>query len=81
MQQNEVGARVLVNGVPLTPDLPQQDLTRRWLTTRRPVPVSLLRAGHNEVTFVSVRLAPDLQHGEFVWDDFQIRNVRLVSRP
>ncbi|MBE7551014.1 MAG: hypothetical protein HS126_08065 [Anaerolineales bacterium] len=79
MQQNEVGARVAVNGVPLSPNLPQQDFTRRWLTVRRAVPVSLLRPGYNELTFTTVRLAPDVQHDEFVWDDFQVRNVRLVK--
>jgi hypothetical protein len=80
MQQNEVGATVAINGVPLRPDLPQQDLTRRWLTVRRPVPVSLLRAGYNELTITSVRLLPDAQHDEFVWDDFQVKNIRL-GRP
>ncbi|MEW5961869.1 MAG: hypothetical protein AB1801_29460, partial [Chloroflexota bacterium] len=28
MQQNEMGATVIINGAPLSPDLPQQDLTR-----------------------------------------------------
>ncbi|MCL4304190.1 MAG: hypothetical protein KJ077_51380 [Anaerolineae bacterium] len=79
MQQNEVGARVAINGVPLSPNLPQQDFTRRWLTVRRAVPVALLRPGYNELTFTTVRLAPDVQHNEFVWDDFQVRNVRLVK--
>ena len=78
VQQNEVGASVTVNGVPLSPDLPQQDFTRRWLTVRRTVPVSLLRPGYNELTFISVRLIPDAQHDEYVWSDFQFRNVRLV---
>jgi hypothetical protein len=78
VQQNEVGASVTVNGVPLSPDLPQQDFTRRWLTVRRTVPVSLLRPGYNELTFTSVRLIPDAQHDEYVWSDFQFRNVRLV---
>ncbi len=77
MQQNEVGASVAINGATLTPDLPQQDFTRRWLTVRRPLLASLLRPGYNEITFTTVRLAPDVQHDEFVWDDFQIRNVRL----
>lgn len=79
MQQNEVGSAVAINGVPLSPDLPQQDFTRRWFSVRRLVPASLLQPGYNEITFTTVRLAPDLQHGEFVWDDFQIKNVRLVS--
>ncbi len=78
MQQNEVGATIAINGTPLVPDLPQQDFTRRWLTVRRPVPANLLRPGYNEITVTTVRLAPDLQHGQFVWDDFQIRNVRLA---
>jgi GH35 family endo-1,4-beta-xylanase len=78
MQQNEVGASVTINGVPLSPDLPQQDFTRRWLAVRRTVPVSLLRPGYNELTFISVRLIPDAQHDEYVWSDFQFRNVRLV---
>lgn len=79
MQQNEVGSTVAINGAPLSPDLPQQDFTRRWFTVRRVVPASLLQPGYNEITFTTVRLAPDLQHGEFVWDDYQIRNVRLVK--
>jgi hypothetical protein len=79
MQQNEVGASVAVNGVSLSPSLPQQDFTRRWLTVRRVVPVSLLHPGYNELTFTTVRLAPDVQHDEFVWDDFQVKNVRLVK--
>lgn len=79
MQQNEVGATVTVNGVRLSPDLPQQDFTRRWLTVRRTVPVSLLHPGYNELTITTVRLVPDVQHDEFVWDDFQVKNVRLVK--
>jgi hypothetical protein len=79
MQQNEYGASVAINGVPLSPDLPLEDFARRWLTVRRQVPVSILRPGYNEVTVSTVRLAPDLQHDEFTWDDFQIRNVRLEA--
>ena len=78
MQQNEIGSVLAVNGIPLTPDLPQQDFTRRWLTVQRVVPVELLKAGHNELTFTTVRLLPDAQQDEFVWDDFQVKNVRLV---
>ncbi len=79
MQQNEVGATLAVNGVALAPDLPQGDFARRWLSVRRGVPVSVLRPGYNELAVVAARLAPDLQHDEFTWDDFQIRNVRLVA--
>ena len=79
MQQNEYGASVAVNGVVITPDLPLGDFARRWLTVRRQVPVSALRPGYNQVTVSTVRLAPDLQHDEFAWDDFQIRNVRLEA--
>jgi hypothetical protein len=79
MQQNEYGASVSVNGLTLSPDLPLEDFARRWLTVRRRVPVSALRPGYNEVTVRTVRLAPDLQHDEFAWDDFQIRNVRLEA--
>ena len=79
MQQNEYGASIVVNGVALTPDLPLGDFTRRWLTVRRRVPVSALRPGYNQVTVTTVRLAPDLQHDEFTWDDFQIRNLRLEA--
>jgi hypothetical protein len=79
MQQNELGATVAVNGVPLAPDLPLGDFAHRWLTVRRRVPVSALRPGYNEVTVITPRLAPDLQHDEFVWDDFQIRNLRLLA--
>lgn len=78
MQQNELGATVAVNGAPLSPDLPQQDFTRRWLTVHRSVPVELLRPGYNEITITTVRLLPAAQHDEFVWDDFQVRNIRLV---
>ncbi len=79
MQQNEVGSSIAVNGVPLAPDLPQGDFARRWLTVRRRVPVSALRPGYNELTVTAARLAPDLQHDDFAWDDFQIRNVRLMA--
>jgi hypothetical protein len=79
MQQNEVGAAIIVNGVALAPDLPQGDFARRWLSVRRRVPVSTLRPGYNELVVIAARLAPDLQHDEFTWDDFQIRNVRLVN--
>jgi hypothetical protein len=79
MQQNEYGASVAVNGLALSPDLPLADFARRWLTVRRRVPVSALRPGYNEVSVRTVRLAPDLQHDEFAWDDFQIRNVRLEA--
>lgn len=78
MQQNEIGTEVAINGVPLSPDLPQQDFTRRWLSVHRPVPVELLQVGYNELTLTTVRLLPDAQQDEFVWDDFQVRNVRLV---
>jgi hypothetical protein len=81
MQQNEIGASVAINGVDLSPDLPIEDFARRWLTVRRRVPVSALRPGYNELTVTTARLAPDLQHDEFAWDDFQIRNVRLVRSP
>ena len=80
MHQNEVGNKITINGAPLSLSLPQQDFTRRWLTARRAVPVSLLRPGYNEITFSSVRLIPDAQHDEFVWDDFQVRNIRLVRK-
>jgi hypothetical protein len=79
MQQNEYGAKVTVNGVALSPDLPLEDFARRWLTVRRVVPNSALRPGYNELTISTARLAPDLQHDEFTWDDFQIRNVRLEA--
>jgi len=78
MQQNEVGATVAINGRPLSPDLPQQDLTRRWLTVRRQVPAAWLRPGYNEITITSVRLLPDAQQEEFTWDDFQVKHIRLV---
>ena len=58
---------------------PQQDFTRRWLTVHRIVPAELLHPGYNEVTFTTVRLLPDAQHDEFVWDDFQVRHVRLLQ--
>jgi polysaccharide biosynthesis protein PslG len=79
MQQNELGNNVQINGTPLSPNLPQQDFARRWMTVRRTVPASLLHPGYNELTFVTVRLAPDTQHDDYVWSDFQIRNVRLVK--
>jgi hypothetical protein len=79
MQQNEIGSVVAINGTPLTPALPQQDFTRRWLTVERVVPAGLLKAGHNELTFTTVRLLPDAQQDEFVWDDFQVKNVRLIQ--
>jgi hypothetical protein len=80
MQQNELGATVAVNGIPLSPDLPQQDFTRRWLTVQRTVPAQLLRPGYNELTFTTVTLLPDAHQNNFVWDDFQVRNARLVQR-
>ncbi|MBN1219240.1 MAG: hypothetical protein JXM69_09960 [Anaerolineae bacterium] len=81
MQLNEIGTAVTINGVSLSPDLPQQDYTRRWLTMRRTVPASLLHPGYNEFTITSVRLLPDTQHRNFVWDDFQMKNIRLVRSP
>lgn len=80
MQQNEIGATVAINGTPLAPDLPQQDFTRRWFAVRRAVPAELLRPGYNEITFTTVRLIPDAQQDNFVWDDFQVRNVRLAQQ-
>jgi hypothetical protein len=80
LQQNEMGNGVTLNGVPLIPYLPQQDFRRRWMTVRQPVPISLLRPGYNEITFITVRLAPDTQHDEYVWSDYQFRNVRLVRQ-
>ncbi len=79
MQQNELGASVTINGQALAPDLPLADFARRWLTVRRRVPASALHPGYNEITVTTVRLSPDLQHEEFTWDDFQIRNLRLVA--
>ena len=79
MQQNEVGATLAINGTALSPDLPQQDFTRRWITVQRTVPHKLLRPGYNELTVTTVRLLPDTQQDEFVWDDFQVRNIRLVN--
>ncbi|MCL4294451.1 MAG: endo-1,4-beta-xylanase [Anaerolineae bacterium] len=76
--QNEVGNTILVNDVPLPISLPQQDFTRRWLTVQFSVPASRLRPGYNEITFTSVRLLPDAQQDGFVWDDFEVRNIRLV---
>jgi hypothetical protein len=78
MHQNEAGNTLLINDVPLPSSLPQQNFTRRWLTVQFPVPASHLRSGYNEITFTSVRLLPDAQHDGFVWDDFQVRNIRLV---
>jgi hypothetical protein len=79
MQVNEIGASVTINGVTLAPDLPQGDFARRWLTVRRRVPIAALRPGYNQVTVSAARLAPDLQHDDFAWDDFQIRNLRLIT--
>lgn len=78
LQQNETGNSIIINGIPLSPDLPQQDFTRRWMTIRRTVPASLLRPGYNEITFITVRLAPDVEQEGYVWSDYQFRNVRLV---
>ncbi|MCB0163963.1 MAG: hypothetical protein KDI79_07050 [Anaerolineae bacterium] len=78
MQQNEIGATVAINGVPLSPDLPQQDFTRRWLSVQRGAPVELLRPGYNEITVTTVRLLPDAQQDEFVWDDFQVKHITLA---
>ena len=78
MQQNEIGATVAINGVLLEPDLPQQDFTRRWLSVQRLVPVEQLRPGYNALTITTVRLLPDAQQDEFVWDDFQVKNIRPV---
>jgi len=78
MQLNEIGTTVTINGATLSPDLPQQDYTRRWLTARRTVPASLLKPGYNEFTITAARLLPDVQHRNFVWDDMQVRNVRLM---
>ncbi|MCB0211535.1 MAG: endo-1,4-beta-xylanase [Anaerolineae bacterium] len=80
MQQNEIGATVAVNGVSLEPDLPQQDFTRRWLSVQRTVPIEHLRPGYNALTITTVRLLPDAQQDEFVWDDFQVKNIRLARR-
>lgn len=80
MHQNEVGNKITINGTPLPFSLPQQDFTRRWLTVRHTAPVSLLRPGYNEIAFSSVRLIPDAQHDGFVWDDFQVRNIRLARQ-
>ena len=77
-QQNEVGVRVTINGTPLSPDLPVADFARRWLSVRRRVPVGLLRPGYNELAVAGVRLAPDLQHKNYTWNDFEFRNIRLV---
>jgi hypothetical protein len=78
MQQNEIGATIEINGMLLVPDLPQQDFTRRWLTVQRRVPAGLLRRGYNELRVTTVRLLPDAQQPEFTWDDFQVKNIRLV---
>jgi hypothetical protein len=78
MQVNEIGTAIVINGVPLSPDLPQQDYTRRWLTVHRSVPASILRSGYNELTITSPHLIPDVQHKNFVWDDLQVKNIRLV---
>jgi hypothetical protein len=77
-QQAEVGVRVTVNSTPLAPDLPVADYARRWLSARRRVPVGLLRPGYNELAVAGVRLAPDLQHKNYTWNDFEFRNIRLV---
>ncbi len=77
VQQSDLGATILVNGHLLTPDMPQQDFTLRWMTFRRRMPFTWLRSGYNEVTISTVRLAPDLQHDEYVWNDFQFRRVWL----
>ncbi len=79
MQQNEMGNQVQINGTPLSPDLPRQDFARRWMTVRCAVPASLLHPGYNELTLTTVRLAPDTQHDDYVWSDFQFRNIRLVK--
>jgi hypothetical protein len=77
-QQNEVGVSLTLNGVTLSPDLPVADFARRWLTVRRGVPAVVLKPGYNELTVTGVRLAPDLQHKNYTWNDFEFRNIRLV---
>jgi GH35 family endo-1,4-beta-xylanase len=77
-QQSDLGAHMSVNGVRLQPDLPQQDFTRRWITSARVAPANILRPGHNEITVNTVSLIPDAHHYDYVWNDFEFRHVRLA---
>jgi polysaccharide biosynthesis protein PslG len=78
MQSNELNNTISINSHPLTRRLPQTDFTRTWVTLRRAVAAEWLRAGHNTISIEVARLAPDLQHADFEWDDIQIRNIRWI---
>ena len=57
--------------------LPVKDWTYSWVSARFPVPCSLLRQGHNELTIRAGPVAPKLQSSGFTWDDVLLRDIFL----
>jgi hypothetical protein len=79
-QFNERANRLSLNGVPLHDGpLPVTDFRSQWLTLRLDIPEGLLRAGWNEITLEIGHILPPFQQHRYIWDDIQIRNVRLES--
>jgi hypothetical protein len=78
-QPNEFGNEVHLNGQRLHREaLPTADFTAQWLTLRLPVAPAQLRVGWNELTVRVAHLPPDFHQDGYIWDDIQLRHVRLV---
>lgn len=81
MQVNDYDTGIQVNDFPLDPAfLPAEDFTSRWVTAQFHIPAKALRAGYNKVSIRNGKLMPAFQQNGFTWDDFQFRNVRVLSQ-
>ncbi len=80
MQVNDFDSRVWVNDVPVEPAfLPAEDFQSRWVTAQFRIPAGVLHAGYNAVSIHDGKLLPALQQAGFVWDEVQLRNVRIIA--
>ncbi|MGH2542563.1 MAG: hypothetical protein ACRDIB_07195, partial [Ardenticatenaceae bacterium] len=79
LQPNQFGNEIRLNGSRLHPAaLPVADFTAQWLTLRLPIAPAQLRPGWNELSIRAGHLPPDFHKEGYIWDDVQLRNVRLV---
>jgi hypothetical protein len=77
MQSNVWGNRVWVNGQPLDPVFPPEDLTGAWVSWTVRIPAGVLRPGANHVRVTISRTLPLVQINRFAWDDLQLKDVVL----
>ncbi len=76
IQSHDPTAQIIVNGHLLARPPPTDYIIYR-AQVAFPLPPEYLRAGYNELTIRTGRLAPDFQKEGFVWDEVLFQNIRV----